>query len=432
MCFFKQLFRGFLTALLAVSFAASAAAAAPGNAAGEAWQSLPEIAVADLPREARETLALVCFLGYILFFVESRPWLMLAAGVMTHLVIPTGGLWLLLWPAAVILLWRPVPWRMLVWAGAILALAGSISILLPRLIGVLGLPFPGNEFGADNIVTRLRFVSFEDWGRVAFWAVPVGILPALFLLTWRWQDRLSRALTLVAVVYFLFFYVQAYRVLLHHFIPAMIPPLIVMWRSPLMQDARLAVPLRGLAAALLAVSAWLSWPEMKMHSFERVIGQHVLTEGPVFDVAPRGDGDRWPGFDQKGLDVAHVLLGKIFAMSYGEDDPKMRFFGAPLVWWYYAQFPRPAGQVINYIVKPLSAAKPEDGEAVATEQGYGLFIRDPELHRQHAQTRLPVDTGAAIYVTPRTVLYGHGVRTLDGRRVFDLVPPIKRMLGLGR
>ena len=59
MCFFKQLFRGFLTALLAVSFAASAAAAAPGNAAGEAWQSLPEIAVADLPREARETLALI-------------------------------------------------------------------------------------------------------------------------------------------------------------------------------------------------------------------------------------------------------------------------------------------------------------------------------------------------------------------------------------
>lgn len=379
---------------------------------------------------ARETLALVCFLGYILFFVEVRPWLMIATGVMTHLVIPTGGLWLLMWPAAVLLTWRPVPWRPLIWAAGALILAGFISVILPKIIAALGLPFPGDEFGADNIVTRLRFVSFEDWSRLGFWAVPVGILPALFLLTWRWQDRLSRALTLITIAYVLFFYVQAYRVLLHHFIPAMIPPLIVMWRSPLMQDARFAVALRSLAAALIAVSTWLSWPEMKMHTFERVIGQHVLTQGPIFDVGPKGDGDRWPGFDQKGLDVAHVLLGKLFPMTYGEDDPKTRYYGAPLVWWYYSQFPRPEGQVVNYVVKPLDQATAADGAAVETEQGYGLYIRDPALYRQHAQTRLPVDTGAAIYVTPRTVIYGRGVRTRDGRRVFDLVPPIKRILGM--
>ncbi|MFN7087170.1 MAG: ribonuclease domain-containing protein [Burkholderiales bacterium] len=58
MCFFKQLLRGFLVTLLAAAFAASAAATAPGNVAG-IRQGLPEIAVADLPREARETLALI-------------------------------------------------------------------------------------------------------------------------------------------------------------------------------------------------------------------------------------------------------------------------------------------------------------------------------------------------------------------------------------
>lgn len=379
---------------------------------------------------ARETLALVVFLGYVLFFIEFRPWLFVAAGVMTHLVIPTGGLWLLMWPAAVFLTWRPIPWRRLFWAAGVVAIAGFISVVLPKIISAVGLPFPGNEFGSDNIVTRLRFVSVEDWSRFAFWAVPAGILPALFLLTWRSQDRISRALTLVTIAYFLFFYLQAYRVLLHHFIPAMIPPLIVMWRSPLMQDARLANLLRGLAAVLLVFSAWASWPEMKIHSFERTIGQHVLTEGPVFDVAERGDGDRWPGFDQKGLDVAHVLLGKLFPMTYGEDDPKTRYYGAPLVWWYYSQFPRPEGQAINYIVKPLDRATPEDGAAVETQEGYGLFIRDKALYKTHAETRLPVDTGAAIYVTPRTVIYGRGTRTLDGRRVFDLVPPIKRLLGM--
>lgn len=379
---------------------------------------------------ARETLALVVFLGYVLFFIEFRPWLLIATGVMTHLVIPTGGLWLLMWPAAVFLTWRPIPWQRLFWAAGVVAIAGFISVVLPKIIGAAGLPFPGDEFGSDNIVTRLRFVSFEDWNRLAFWALPVGILPALFLLTWRSQDRISRALTLLTLAYFLFFHVQAYRVLLHHFIPAMIPPLVVMWRSPLMQDARLANPLRGLAAALLVVSTWASWPEMKIHSFERTIGQHVLTEGPLFDVAERGEGDRWPGFSQKGLDVAHVLLGKLFPMTYGEDDPKTRYYGAPLVWWYYSQFPRPDGQAVNYIVKPLDAASPEDGAPVETHEGYGLFIRDMALYKDHAETRLPVDTGAAIYVTPRTVIYGRGTRTLDGRRVYDLVPPIKRLLGM--
>ena len=125
-----------------------------------------------------------------------------------------------------------------------------------------------------------------------------------------------------------------------------------------------------------------------------------------------------------------MLLGKLFPMTYGEEDPKTRYYGAPLVWWYYAQFPRPEGQAINYIVKPLDRATAEDGEPVATEGGYGLYIRDKALYQSHAETRLPVDTGATIYVTPRTVIYGRGTRTLDGRRVFDLVPPLKRMLGM--
>lgn len=379
---------------------------------------------------ARETMSLVVFLGYVLFFIELRPWLLIATGVMCYLVIPTGGLWLLMWPAAVFLAWRPMPWQRLFWAAGVVVIVGAISVVLPKLIALLGMPFPGNEFGSGNIVTRLRFITFEDWGRFGFWAVPVGILPALFILTWRSQDRIARALTLLTLAYFFFFYLQAYRVLLHHFIPAMIPPLVVMWRSPLMQDARLAKPLRGLAAALLAVSAWASWPEMKIHSFERTIGQHILTEGPVFDVAERGDGDRWPGFDQKGLDVAHVLLGKLFEMTYGEDDPKTRYYGAPLVWWYYSEFPRPEGQVINYIVKPLDTAKPEDGAPVETHEGYGLFIRDLALYKQHAETKLPVDTGAAIYNTPRTVIYGYGVKTPDGRRVFDLLPTVKGLLGM--
>ena len=377
---------------------------------------------------ARETLALICFLGYALFFIEDRRWLMLATGVMTHLVIPTGGLWLLMWPAAVFLTFRPIPWARLFVAAGIVGVAGFISVILPKIIAMIGLPFPGDEFGAGNIVTRLRFVTFADWSRFAFWAVPAGILPALFLLTWPKQDRIARALTLVTLGYFLFFYLQAYRVLLHHFIPAMIPPLVVMYRSDLW--ARHQPGLRIAAAVLLALSVWLSWPrEMKMHGFERVIGQHVATEGPIFDRAPRGDGDRFRGFDEKALDIAHVLLGNLFKMTYGEDDPKERYYGAPLVWWYYSEFDKPEGQVVNYVLKPLDQATEADGTLFDQKDGYGLFIHDMALYEAHGATKLPVDTGAAIYITPRTVIYGHGAKRGD-RFVFDIVPPIKRMLGI--
>ncbi len=378
---------------------------------------------------ARETLAMICFMGFVLFFIEDRRALMVVAGILCHLVIPTGVLWLVMWPAAVFLVWRPMPWARLFWAAGIVVGAVLISILVPVIARQFGLPVTGDEFGADSITARLRYISFFDFGRFAFWAVPLGILPAVFLLTWRSQDKVSRALTLLTLAYFFFFYFQAYRVLLHHFIPAMIPPLVIMWRSPLMQDARWGGSLRGLAAVLLVVSTWLSWPEMKMHTFERTIGQYVATEGPVFEIAQPGDGDRFPGFSEKSLDIAHVLLGKLFPMTYGEDDPKTRYYGAPLVWWFYSYEPRPEGVEPNYILQPLDGAAPEDGEPLATEQGYGLFVRDRALYADHGATRLPVDTGAAIYVTPRTVIYGAGDTPLDGRVVVNISKQIKRLLG---
>ncbi|PPB81570.1 hypothetical protein LV82_00779 [Albidovulum inexpectatum] len=380
---------------------------------------------------ARETLAVVVFLGYVLAFVENRPGLMVATGIMTHLVIPTGGLWLVLWPVAAMLTWRPVPWQRLGTALGTLALAAAISVLAPRLIAALGLPFPGDEFGASNIIDRLRFFTAFDFWKIGFWIVPVGIVPALFLLLWPWQDRLARSLTLVSVAFFLFFYFQAWRVLLHHFIPAMIPPLIVMWRSDLFARKGWAAPLRVLVFAGLLLSLYLSWPkEMRLHGFERDIGQQIVTEGPIFETAQRADGERFRGFSIQAVDVAHVLLAELFPITYGEDDPAQRFYGAPLVWWFYSEFPKPEGQQINYVLKPLERATPADGEPIATHLGYGMFVLNPKAWRQTAANPPPVDTGAAIYETPRSIIYGHGRRLSGDRRVHDLIHLARRILGI--
>ena len=380
---------------------------------------------------ARETLAMVCFMGYILAFLEDRRALMIAAGVMAHLSIPTGGLWLLLWPFAVALVWRPWPRERLVWAGVTLAVAAAISILGPVLVKLAGLPIPGDEFSAEGVIQRLRFVSFTDWNRFAFLALPAGILPALSLLFWRAQDRVARALTLLTVAFFLFFYLQGYRVLLHHFIPAMIPPLVVLWR----QDWMERTAGRAVAAVLLALSLWLVWPrDMGMHGHDRDFAAFIQTEGPRYASAAPADGERFRGFDPKALDTFHELFGQLLPIGYGETEPGERFFGAPLVWWFYSEYPKADGQVINYVLKPLEDATPADGTLFASHDGYGLYIRDMALFEAQRNQRLLIDTGAPILATSRPVIFGRGAhwpQSWNDRLVIDLVAIAKTILGKG-
>lgn len=378
---------------------------------------------------ARETLAMVCFMGYILAFLEDRRALMVAAGVMAHLSIPTGGLWLLLWPLAVMLVWRPWPRERLVWAGVTLAVAAAISILVPVMVKLAGLPIPGDEFSAEGVVQRLRFVAFTDWNRFAFLAVPVGILPVLSLLYWKAQDRIGRALTLLTAAFFLFFYLQGYRVLLHHFIPAMIPPLVVLWRQEWMERPAA----RAVAALMLALSTWLAWPrDMGMHAHDRAFAAFIQTEGPRYASAEPLDGARFRVFDPKALDTFHELFGQLLPIGYGETEPGERFFGAPLVWWYYSEFPKAPDQAINYVLKPVADATAADGTLFASYDGYGLYIRDMALFEAHKSQRLPIDTGAPILATPRPVIFGRGAHWPESwgdRLVIDLVAIAKKILG---
>jgi hypothetical protein len=385
----------------------------------------------DSPMPAvRETLAMVCFMGYILAFVEDRRAMMVGLGVMSHLSIPTGGLWLLLWPIAVWLVWRPRPWPQLRTAVLTLVIAAAISIALPVAISSANMPFPGDEFSAKAIVDRLRFVSIIDWARFGYLAIPIGLTPALFLFTWSWQDRLSRALTLLTAVFFLFFYFQGYRVLLHHFIPAMFPPLVVMWRSPLMRDRFT----RGAVVAGLLAALVIAWPrQMGMHDHDRAFAAFIQTEGPRFDSAAPLDGERFRGFEPKALDTFHHLFDVLLPIGYGERDAGERFFGAPLVWFYYSEFPKPEGQVINYVVKPIADATPEDGELFDSYDGYGLYIKDMALFEQQRNQKLPINTGSWALHTPREIMFGHGAKwppNWKERMIIDLVPIAKRLLGI--
>ena len=380
---------------------------------------------------ARETLAIALFLCYVLALAQDRLSMMVLTGLLASVTIPTGGLWLGMVAVACWLVWGRSDPRRTRASLLVVALALAVSVLVPLLIGVLGLYYPAEgEFGLKAIVNRLRYVALTDWERFAFLIVPCGIVPAAFLLTWRSQDRLSRVLTLATAAFFLFFYLQGYRVLLHHFAPVMLAPLIVFWRSPHLHMGVAAGFLRPLAALGLAAALWLAWPaEMRMHDFDRGIGAATETSGPVFEAAERGPGDRFRGFDPEALATAHELLGQLFPIGYRDTDAQERFYGAPLVWWFYSEFPKDAGQVVNYRIKPKDEAAAADGQMFAEFDGYGLYIADAAVYETHRTTVLPTDTGARIFVVSRDQMFGKGARTGD-RLVIDLVAVVRGVFGL--
>ncbi len=385
----------------------------------------------DSPMPAvRETLTLVAFLGFVLFMLERRWGWMAAYGAIAFTSIPTGILWIAMVPVLVWLVWSRGPWlgeRPPV-RPALLTFAafGVFLLVAPLLIRAVGLPLPGGEFDLRASLDRIRFVSLTDFERIAYLLVPGGIVPALALFAWRRQDGLSRVLTLATAGMFLFFYLQAYRVLLHHFVPAMLLPIVVYWRTLVLASTRRVV---WQAAALggLILATWLAWPvEMRLHTHDRALAAKILTRGPVFELSEPVEGERFHGFSPVALDVSHRLLRAAFPPDYRPEAPREKFFGGPHVWFYYSQFPKPAGTVPNYDIRPL--AMPGQGTLVAEHLGYGLFVRDLAEYRRDRLQRLPINTGAPLLATDRDIIFGRGARSGE-RIVIDLVAVARGVIG---
>ncbi|MBV7327901.1 hypothetical protein KFU94_06505 [Chloroflexi bacterium TSY] len=68
-------------------------------------------------------------------------------------------------------------------------------IYIPSLIGTADFGYP---FG--SVLRRIRFLTFDDWSRIGFVLLPVGILPLGAIFAWRWQDSLAWLVSLFSLL----------------------------------------------------------------------------------------------------------------------------------------------------------------------------------------------------------------------------------------
>ena len=361
----------------------------------------------------QDTLFVVCFLGFVVFFARREHGWMVLFLFLTLLSLPSWPLLVGAWLVAVLWLWRPVPWRTVLIASSCVVLGFALSASLPGFFALAGLPTPGNEYAAGGLIAELRYIQLGDVRRFLFVLVPAGILPGLGLLAWKRQDRVARALTVVTAVYFAVFYFKAH-IALHHFVPAMLLPLVVFWR---LEARGSPSTIRGAAIAAAALVALLvSMPaDRSPHTRARLIGAAAADTRAGYE-------ELEPSFF-RDLGVYHAL----FPPTWDPRVPGEEYGGSPLTWNYYARRGGASAEGANYLLIPRREPAPAGMRLVATEGAAAIYLRSDSVWRAHA-TPPPTSSLSAIYSLPNDVLFGTGGPTRSFR-VFDTHAFLRKLLG---
>jgi hypothetical protein len=367
----------------------------------------PYFADVALPM-TREPLIVLGFIGGVIFFLDRRYFWMAVVACLGLLSAPNAVLLLIFFFASYLLLTRPPPLRQVIAGGAVTVMVVMLATLAMMVLDRTGVAPGGSEFGSDSILRRLRYVTLFDTQRLLFWLLPAGILPGLALCAWRWQDHLSRCLTLTTVIYVLFFYVQAYRILPHHFSPAAILPIIVFWRLRPVA----AMPVAAWAASLAAVAlgAWIAWPETLRPNLEnRAFGERLAIAVPID-----------PFTDPTAFGTYGALMKAAFETPWNEAAVKEHYAPESTSAFVYATRPKPEGYVPDYVIQ-LESQSLDAGSLVlgAAVNGMILVARDPAIVEQDriAEGR-PVSIARAFKVR-RESIFGQGLRDKT-RTIWDL------------
>ena len=378
----------------------------------------PYAADISSPGASFESLTVLCIGATVLFLWRGATAWMLGFVVLGYLARPTELLFLglVLLASFVVAGEDRRAWMTRAGLGIAACIATNIAyehVYLPHIAHVARA-----GFGSNSILARLQYLTLTDIRRVLFAAVPGGLLPFAWLFAWRRQDRHARLLTLATASYFLFFYAQAFAAL-HHFVPAMVLPVVVFWRSQLKPTSRWTAPT---AAALAVVCVWLAVPARRaIDRTPRRIGREMARNA--------ADGLGGPAGASETM-LRSGTLTALFPRMSDKPDPARELVLTHLSMLYYAErFGVPADSAL-FVVRPPRASAPAGMMRVAEDSVSAVFVRDTLRWQWDRTHPPPTDYRSRTFDVPMTALFPFlGVPA--GRFDFNLarLPGVWRVFG---
>jgi hypothetical protein len=343
---------------------------------------------ADLSSPAAfETLTVTVMVAAASFLWSEQPGWFVGAAVLSYLARPTGLLFVLLLGLGLVLV---APER-----------RRSIFILVAASVGVWGLLYVAYEvllpsfadttleYSAGSIIDRFHYLRLDDWRRVIYVVVPGGLVPAVALLAVRQQDRIARSLTIAALGYFVVFYVPAFTNL-HHFVPAMILPIVVFWRVALRRSSRRWLVGAAYAGGIVALIASLPRHFEIDRSMRQIGGAVAYRIGDYGSSRVSAHRESYRGRD---------LLHRLFAPDWEVADPSAELVGGMQLIYYATKAVQPGRT--NYVVQPLSQPRPPGYSKLAEDEAAAVYINDLARWRQDRFRPRRVDYRSRIYEIPR-------------------------------
>ncbi len=365
----------------------------------------------------QDTLLVACLLGFVLAWAHSERFWSLLFLLLTYVSLPSGFLLILMFVAAAWLVEKPRPWSRAVWSAAGVVGCIVLAAVLARVLDAFHLPLPGGEYGKESLLERFTFLQFTDTQRFLFVLIPCGAVPAIALFHWRSIDPLARAIALTLLGYFALFFVQAY-ISLHHFVPAMLLPLAVFWRSRLVSEPKTRPwMLCGVAIGALAC-LFAALPK------NATVAMHGKDIGRTIEMRVAGYAQSAPA-----AFACVSLLGELFSTGIDAAVPEQKFGGSPNIWNYYAQHAAQTAREVNYVVQRADEAAPADMQKLSEKDGFALFVRDTKILERQRGVRPPAPPGSALLAEDRGLLF-FGQRPRQKKLYILNVRSALRRLGL--
>jgi hypothetical protein len=347
---------------------------------------------------AFETLTIVFILASGWFLWTGRHAWFLLFTVAGFLARPTVLLFVILLGAGIALVSKENRKTPLVMIGVAIGLwvallAGYEHIYLASVSGDSGTGYP-----ASSILYRFQYLTFNDYHRFIYAAAPAGLLPVISLFAYRLHDPLSRCLVIVSAGYFLVFYIPAFTSL-HHFVPVMIIPVIVLWRL-LIRHTESFLP-TAVTGAVALLCLWFSLPE------------HFQVTKTYSDIGKRMEyriGEYNGDYTSYRQSLAGTrLFSHYFRADWDVDDPAKELVGGDQL-LYYASRRKSSNQVIDYMIQPANAEPPADFTLLARESTGSAWVRDSMILEKDRHNPPPTGYRSRLYdISPETLFFYKGV-----------------------